>query len=272
MPMQFESGAASRRMIEDLVIFAVLLAFAGYFFYDWKIGYPEKNRKEAYSKLPVILQDPKVDAKALYDTLSDHPDSDDFDKLIEQKPTTLEQVKAVLGAPQKTRTDGDKEFYYFLGKTGGAAIEIRSGRLQPLVDQSGNKTGAWQNWGKSANDVLMQFYFAFIPLAVSLFFLKSAITAASLKVRMDDQTLDYGGQKIPLASIKAIRDYHPKGVANVIYDENGVEKKLKLDNHRVKRFAELVAEICRAKGFENPMLSAETFDGGASDTQPDLRQ
>jgi hypothetical protein len=65
--------------------------------------------------------------------------------------------------------------------------------------------------------------------------------------------MSYGGRLIPWDSMTALRDYSPKGWVDLYHTAQGRERKLRLDNQRVRRFDEIVEAICARKGFADPV-------------------
>jgi hypothetical protein len=239
MGMRLESGPAKAERNWQLLRTFIFLGFALFFAYDGAIGYPNKNRREAEAKL-ATPSGPFKDSKVTFDSLGETPTKADFEALLRSKPTNGEQARAALGSP--TFASGSDE--YFMSRYGYAKISIKGGRatLSPTD---------WTTWFKDKSEVQAQFYWAIIPALPGLFFLRRLIQAVTLRVTIDDEGMVYAGQRIPFDSMVSLRDYSPKGWIDLYYQVGEGEKKLRLDNEKVKLFDEIVAALCTAKGFRN---------------------
>lgn len=252
--MQLQSGPAKKESIIQFAIFLFVFAWGLYFFYDWKVGYPKKNRTHAIEALPTFVGDKELQdenkAAALYDSLTEYPTKNDFGELVKTTPKTLADVQAFFDrAPDKVAEKDGGTSSYYLSKTGAVAIETRDGRMQPLTD------GSWRTWHKTKDEVQMQFYFAFVPIALSLLFLRNFIRARRLTATLDDEMIVYGDKKIPYTKISRIDRYNPKGWVDVYYlDEAGDEKRLRVDKEKIAKFDEIIAILSEKKGIENPIL------------------
>jgi hypothetical protein len=131
-----------------------------------------------------------------------------------------------------------------MSQYGYAKISVKDGRanLSPLD---------WTTWYKDKSEVQAQFYWAIIPALPGLYFLWRLIKAVTLRVTIDDEGMVYGGKQIPFDAMVSLRDYSPKGWIDLYYKQGEGEKKLRLDNEKVKLFDEVVAALCTAKGFRN---------------------
>ncbi|MGE3182272.1 MAG: hypothetical protein AB7N71_11630, partial [Phycisphaerae bacterium] len=252
--MRLESGPAKKESIIQFLIFLALFAYGFYFFYDWKIGYPAKNKAHAIEALPAFLVESDLQdaskAAALYDNFAATPTKDDFDQLVKQIPTALSDVEKVIGrAPDRIREADGTTYSYFLSKTGALVVETRGGRMQPL------SAGSWRTWGKTAAEVEMQKYWGFVPILLSLMFFRQFVRARRLRATLDENEMVYGGKRIRYEQITRIDEFHPKGWVDVYYtDESGTEQKLRIDREKIARFDEIIAILSEKKGIENPIL------------------
>lgn len=234
--MKLESGPAKADRNWQILRAALFLGFGLWFIYDGAVGYPNKNRAEAEK----LLQAPPFSGKVRFDDLGDRPTEAAFEAFAKSGPTRIEQVRQTLGAPHFT--DGNDE--YFISRYGYAKITVRAGLVRP-ADM------IWRKWAKSESDIRQQFYWAIVPVLPGLYFLWKLYKAVTLRVVIDDQGMTYAGRLIPFDKMVSLRDYSPKGWIDLYYQTNGVEKKLRLDNEKVKLFDDIVDAICRAKGFPN---------------------
>jgi len=235
--MRLESGPAKADRNWQLVRSVIFLGFALCFVYDGALGWPKKNRVEAERKL--AAPEP-FGGQVKYDSLGETPTKSDFDKLLRSRPTRLDQVRAALGEPTFT----DEADHYFMSRYGYARISARGGTI--TLNPSD-----WVTWYKTRDEVRQQFLWALLPTPFGLYFLWRLIKAMTLRVTIDDEGMVYAGKRIAFADMVSLRDYNAKGWIDLYYNAGSAQRKLRLDNEKVKLFDEIIAAICQAKGFRN---------------------
>lgn len=242
--MNLESGPAKADRNWHIIRAVIFVVAAMYFFYDGMIGYPRANRASAEQKL---ADRELFDGKITYDQLQrkETPDRRIVDDLRKADRTSHEEVRRALGEPQRVRDDGaGRTTEFFAGRWGYAAVPVDRGKVDPgsLV---------WTAWGKTRDDIRLQFVCAAIAAIPGLYFLWKLYKAMTLHVTIDDEGMVYGGRRIAFANMVSLRDYSLKGWIDLYHKVGESEKKLRLDNEKVAKFDELVAAICQAKGFTN---------------------
>lgn len=255
--MRLESGPAINDMRYFSIVAVVCVALAGWFYYDGAVGYISQNREEAHRELVKIMG---VDGAPAEDAeLGEAPTKKDFEAL-QQRATdaggylTMDQVTETLAEPIHQRKDATGEFAYYASDYGLATLQVSPGRRVRATDLT------WRKWHKSKPEVMQQFYWAIVPLAFGIYFGFRAFSAATLRVRIDDQALHYGRQRITFDQMNALRDYSAKGWVDLYYATGSGEKKLRIDDHKVKRFHEIIDVLCEAKGFDDPRRSVAGGD------------
>jgi hypothetical protein len=241
--MRLESGPAKTDALWQLGRTALFLGFAAYFYYDGSVGYPHKNQVAAEA----ALQSRPFDGKLQFGTLGETPTKDEFAAALKTR-STREQVRQDLG-PATFTADGDD---YYVTRYG-------YGRISP----QGSGWLKWPNGGKDQEEIQQQFYFAIIPIPIGLYFLYRLIKAATLRVVIDDEGLTYGGRRIAFADMVSLRDYSRKGWIDLYHKVGEKERRLRLDNEKVKLFDEIVDALCQAKGFPNAVKEHATRKAGA---------
>ncbi len=234
--MRIESGPAKADRNWQLVRAVLFFGFAAWFVYDGAVHWPAKTRAEAEKR----LAGEPFRGRVAYAGLDDRPTEADLKRLPAGEPTAREKLYEVLGQPELR--DGADE--YFVGRYGFIKATVRGG-LVTRTDLT------WTKWYKSRAEMVGQFYWAVPPALIGLYFLWRLYKAVTLRVVVDDEGIDYGGQRIAYAEMVSLRDYNPKGWIDLYYRAGDRERKLRLDNEKVALFDEIVAAICEAKGFTN---------------------
>lgn len=234
--MRLDSGPARAERNWQLLRTVIFLGFAVYFVYDGAIGWPRANRVTAEKKLAAV----PFEGKIRYVDLGESPTRATLDDLMKKKPTSREQLQQALGpATLASGTDA-----YFISKYGYAKISVKDGRI--------TLTGSeWTKWARDKEEIQQQFYWAIVPALPGLYFLWRLIKAVSLRVTIDDDGMVYAGTRIAFADMVSLRDYNPKGWIDLYFKAGEREKKLRLDNEKVRLFDEVVAALCEVTGFRN---------------------
>ncbi len=245
--MRLESGPAGGDRNYALIVVIICLGLGGYFAYDWLFGYPGENRHQAIAQLGALLELDEHAAAELVDGLPDRPLKSDYDQLIAAQPRLPQQVRDMLGQPLHTdRRPTGEEYQYYAGKYGEVIVLIRGGTVLP-------KQIEWRAWFKGPGEIKMQLYCALFCGAVLLLFAWKLYRAVSLRVIIDDEGMTYAGRLIRFEDMVSLRDYSPKGWIDLYHRVGAREKRLRLDNQKVRKFDEIVEELCNEKGFDNPV-------------------
>lgn len=249
--MRLRSGPARSDTIYFLVFFGICVGLAYWFYRDGSSAWLEHNRKEARKQLTPLM----TPGSTLPQTFGGRPTGAEFKALREKRPTRIEDVRAALGEPftSKPAADGRGTVEYFASDYGMATVPVSGSVVDPArLD--------WKTWYKEKGEIDAQFYWMLIPVVFGLYAGYRAIRAATLSATIDDVGLTYGGLRVPFASMTALRDYSPKGWIDLYFSEDGRERKLRIDNTKIARFDEIVAELCREKGFSNPITALAQRD------------
>jgi hypothetical protein len=236
--MRLESGPARTDRNWWLLRTVVCLGIATWFAYDGARGYYDKNRAAAELKLSAPQP---FGGKIKFDDLTEKPTKRDFERVLQAKPASSEQLYEQLGRP--VLVSGTDQ--YFMSRYGYAKVTVnRDGRatLSP---------SDWVTWAKTKEEIDHQFYWAAIWAVPGLYFLYRLIKAATLRAVIDDEGMTYGGKRIVFADLVSLRDYSPKGWIDLYYQSGARQKKLRLDNEKILLFDDIVAAICQVKGFRN---------------------
>lgn len=238
------SGNTNERIIRNGIFTLMVVGFAAYCFYDWKIGYPAANLKQAVQDLPAELQDqatinPKV--------------TSEFAAGID-KGETFEDVEAQIGPPIWTgrRPNGNLKaiwigaggsMHIFLGPSGKYISQIR-----------------FQESKYSEFDLKVQLIMGVVLGALGIFLLVRLVQMLTARTMLSDEGLKLPGkQTIPFDAMTEwdITDYKLKGRITLGYNQDGQTGQVILDDYKIKDFKTIVAIICERKGFENPVDSQQ---------------
>lgn len=251
--MRLTSGPASYDRLYNLFVMLLCLGLGAYFFYDWKIGYPAKNRAEAEKALAAIIDVSKLPAQ-----LPLKPTEPDFDKFRVSRSTSATEMRAAFGEPMTTKPGpAGATIEYYVSATGMATATVSNGKIALDGLQ-------WAKWSKTQSEVEQQFWCGVIAVAVALLFLPRALRSWLLSATIDDGGMTYGGKRIAFDAMKRFADYSPKGWVDLYYQDGAQERRLRIDNQKIAKFDEIIDAICSAKGFTDPR-PRETAQEAAQD-------
>ncbi|MBU0637577.1 MAG: hypothetical protein KKB50_01830 [Planctomycetes bacterium] len=259
--MQLESGPAAYDRNYNLVIMLVGVFLGAYFLYDYHIGYPKKNLEAARKALAPLLGVENVPQ-----TLSETPTQPEtqarvaeLSELAKSKPINADDVRQAFGQPLFTMPDedGSGTLEHFVSAYGIARVPIVRGRVDP-------KQIYWMPWEKSKEEIRLQLYCALVAFAFALYMFTRVYRAAALRVVIDDQGMTYAKRRIPFENMVRLCDYSRKGWVDLYYKHGPQERKLRIDNQKVRKFDEIIDTLCQGKGFEDPRKAAEEAEATAA--------
>ncbi len=239
--MKLESGPAAYDRNYYIIFLLLCLGLGAYFYYDYHTGYLKKNHEEARKTLMPI-----VGAANVPEQLPEHPTGPEFRDLLAGSANTLDTFRAKLGKPLASKTDDNgTTFDYYPSRYGMGILAHTNGKILA-------KGSRWNTWYKSKDEIRFQLYCAFVCFLVALYALYRVYKAATLRAVIDDEGMTYGGLRIPFSSMKRLCDYSPKGWVDLYYDAGGVERKLRIDNQKIRKFDEIIDALCARTGLPDP--------------------
>ncbi len=241
--MRIESGPTSERKIRTLLMLIMVGGFSIWFAYDGFIGYPAKNFDEHLQQLPTDLREEAASARiyesVTADTLAAAQGA--AGKFDEQKQkAALEQL---YGGPPSFETS-DK--WYYFGPCFRVDVTLSSGKLT-VRGSATEKTETSILWQK-----LLSLALGVGAVVLLLFWLRIVRT----RLVLDDAGLTYRGKgPIRWDDMKALRisEFAKKGWVDLVYDDHGTERALRLDEYHIAKFDATIDAICSNKAFENPL-------------------
>jgi hypothetical protein len=175
----------------------------------------------------------------------------------------LDDVTALFGSEATVR----EAYHYYFGK-GGLAIAAVSGSRVANVD--------WKAGPHTESDLALQLGIGALTGLLGLIMVLQLGRAALTRIELTDQGLklnsqggwQFGGSPlIPFEDMIALRDpdnrFREKksDYVELVYRKpDGTEDSVRLNMYVHKAFPQIIAEICRRKGFDNPLDRSETED------------
>lgn len=246
--MKLESGPAAYDRNYYLMFLILCIALGGYFYYDYAIGYLNKNREKAREVLTPLMGG----AENIPETFPASPTKPEFEALFESKPTDPQAIYDKLGQPLvKKPTEDGKTINYFVSDYGMVRLAVVGGQIDPKTSI------VWTPWYKSKEEIRLQLYCALICFAVALYVLTRVFRAATLRAVIDDEGMTYGGRRILFENMTRLCDYSKKGWVDLYHKLGAEERKLRIDNQKIRKFDEIINTICEVKGFEDPRKIAD---------------
>ena len=179
-----ESGLGKPLAVWQLVRAVVFLGFAGWFLYNGAIRWPELNRQKGAEWL-AVLQPFASKLDVSYDELPQEPAKATFDKLLDARPITPEQVHEILGEPQITQEEHGPTREYYASQWGHCVVTYRAG--EAVLNES-----TWRAWYKTQGDIRLQFILAIAVSIPGLFFLWKAYKALPFSSRPSQSSAEGG--------------------------------------------------------------------------------
>ncbi len=244
--MRLESGPARTDTLWNAGVLIACVALAGWFFYDWRVGYPKANREIAQRRLAELLGR----ADRVPDPLPDKPTKDDFVRLQKRKVSDLREVRRLLGEPLTTKRDAGRQIDYYASAYGLGMVPHVGNRV--FIEEI-----RWDKWEHTYAEIQQQYWCALIALLFGAYFAWRTFRSATLRVVLDDDGIVYAGKRIQWDAVERLDNYSPKGWVDLFYQLNGREHKIRLDNQKVARFDEIIDAICERKGFADPRAVEE---------------
>jgi|CXWL01.1.fsa_nt_gi hypothetical protein len=240
--MRIESGPTGERKVRTLLMLLMVGVFAVWFAYDGWIGWPGANYKEHLEQIPANLR------KNVTLTISDRVKPGQLDKIktivrgFELKKQRTELTK-LLGAPPVETP----ERWFFFGPCHRIEIILEDGRLVKAVDRDTARSD-FSIWLQKALAVGLG------VLTLFLIWFVARVRATRLVVDDDGLTINSVGP-IPWDQMTAldISRFAKKGCVELVYNEQGAQRRVRLDEYHFDAFDDVIDAICARKGFDNPL-------------------
>lgn len=246
--MRIESGPTRERKVRTSITFLLVVLMAVWFAYDGLIGYPAKNKAEHLEQLTPEEREQAGDVR-----ICERVAKDGIPAAKEAiRPRDLarqrEALEKLYGEPPSF--EGVDAWYYF-GPAYRMKFILKRGRLDEVIGQKAQK---------AAYDIWIQQALATGLGVVALFAGWHLVRVVRTRLVLDEQGLVYRGRgPIGWDAMKALQtaSFRKKGWVDLIYEDRGAERRLRLDEYHVAKFDEVMDEMCARKGFENPLPAEE---------------
>ena len=244
MPMApIQSGTTTERIVRMGLMTVLLVVFAVLFVRDGFGGYARENRKDFVEKLGLEADAPPVPKPDLTrerarEILTSVKKGYPVSKLEEQ-----------LGEVTATK---DKHNYY-LGQGGWVWLQVYAGGVEEI---------GWDDAPHSMTDILWQKCIGLVLAVLSLVMLVKYAAVLGTRASLTDEGLKLPRHPlIPFDSMQALHthDYERKGWVDLEYElPDGRASQARIDDYIIREFKPIVAEICKRRGFQNPLKPSAT--------------
>jgi len=242
--MQIESGPSGERKVRTSLLFLMVAVFAVWFAYDGWIGYPQKNREEHLDQLPPEERE-KANGVRIYASVT--KETLPAARVALKKRTVAGQREALEKLYDGPPSYENEDVWYYFGPTFGVAIPLEKGKPAKL---SAHRTK------KSSTDIIGQKVLAVVLGILSLYLLRLLIRTFRTHLVLSEDGLTYQGDGPigwdDMKRLDAAR-FSKKGWVDLIYQSQGDERRLRLDEYHLAKFDDVIDELCKRKGFENPL-------------------
>jgi len=245
--MRIESGPTTERQVRNGLMFLMVAVFAVWFARDGWRGYASNNFRQYLNELPPEHREAAAKAP-IYLTVKEATTAQAKAAVDQREPRAVrDALIALYGGPPSFETP---EAWYYYGPAWTIRIPIKNGR--PAGDPIPTKPA------HTETDLLTQ-----RAISVCLSVLAVYLAIHLIRVRMTRAVVDDAGLKLrgraPIAWDEMRRldtgRFNEKGWLDLYYERDGDEKRVRLDEYHFAKFDEIIAEVCRRKGFPDPVVA-----------------
>jgi len=239
-----ESGATRERKVRTLLMLVMLGVFSVWFAYDGLIGYPADNVDEHVQQLPADLREsargmpiyPAVTAQSVPKA------KEALGKIGRDKQ--LAALEELYGGPPSFQMP---DAYYYFGPTCGIKAVCEGSQISQIISRATDHTDT---------DIFYQKLIGLVLGVLTVYRLWVWVGVLRTRLVLDDRGLSYNGKgPIPWDDMRLLKtdDFQKKGWVDLLYDDDGAQKRLRLDEYHVAKFEDVIDVICAKKAFENPL-------------------
>lgn len=249
--MRIESGPTTERKIRNTLLTIMLAVFSAWFAYDGWAGYPAKNHEEFLNQLPKAERE-KAKSGPVYPRLI-HKEVNGKDHWLEATREAIakggassgrKEIESLFGGPPSYEA-ADAWYYY------GHAVQIK---IAVTHGEPGSVQA--QRSQKKDSDIFTQKLLAGSLGALLLYSIWFVVNVSRTHLVLDEAGLAYRSVgPIRWEDMQAldISRFARKGWAELVYNDQGTQRRLRLDEYHLAKFDDVIDQICARKGFENPL-------------------
>ncbi|MBI5765009.1 MAG: hypothetical protein HZA51_15950 [Planctomycetes bacterium] len=256
--MHIESGPTTERKIRTTLLLLMVAVFSVWFAYDGFVGWPGQNQKEFLQIIP-LDERPKAASGPTYPHITE-AEENGAREAMKNAITSSQQRDALVKYFGGPPTYENAEGIHYFGTVHRVMAKLEGGKVAEIVGRRGQR---------SNYDLLFQKYLSGGLGVLALYLAWFVLRVRGTRLVLDENGLALNGVgPIGWDAMKSmdISRFQKKGWVELVYATDGSDRRLRLDEYHLARFDDIIDEICRRKGFENPLpvKSPATADEGAA--------
>lgn len=243
--MHIESGPTTERKIRTTLLLLMVAVFSVWFAYDGFVGWPSQNQKEFLQIIP-LDERPKAATGPIYPTINEASENAAREK-VKEEVTSSQQREALIKHFGGPPTYENAEGIHYFGTVHRVMAKLEGGKVAEVVGRRGQR---------SNYDLLFQKYLSGGLGVLALYLAWFVLRVRGTRLVLDENGLTLNGVgPITWDAMKSldISRFQKKGWLDLVYTSGGSDRRLRLDEYHLARFDDVIDEICRRKGFENPL-------------------
>ena len=249
------SGSTTERIVRTSLVTLLAIGAALYCFYDGYVRYPMKNLRRAVQELdpqPEVLQEliiPEINADTA-GTVSTGVFLRDMIARFGEPGWRVERISYKRDENGALTEEIDEIIRQarFFGPAGQIILDLDpADRVKHVRYERAMLHGETDLFTQKAMGIGVSFVALLLVLQwFRVMVAKAALTNEGIKLTVRPL--------VPFDAMTALRAEHygKKGWVDLDYELDGRAGTLRLDDYKIKAFPEIIAEICRRKGFEDP--------------------
>ncbi len=234
-----ESKSTTERFVRSSLMAFMICGFSLYSFYDGYIGYPKENVEKALEKLGYEKPYPEIE-------ISQSLTKENVTAMEISVAMTLEELTNTVGV-SPLRTEDSEAVYYFAR---GGVLEIKPSRTGRV------RESRWIDAPHSETSLLFQKIMGFGLAPLGLWALIHLIRVVTFSANLNTDGLKVSGKpRIPFSAMKRFdgSSYKRKGWVDLVYETDGMEQKVRLDEYHIKHLKAMINAICAETGLATPL-------------------
>lgn len=248
--MTIESGPSTERIVRNGLFFLMIVGFGVAFLYDGYTGYESANFAEHIQSLDTAERE-KAASAPVYPSVTIKNVEEAAKAVSKITPASQrEHLVQLYGGPPSYET---ADAIWYFGPDYRVKFPLSGNRLlQPIGTITKYKN----------TDIRLQrlIGWALAGAAVVVGLFMTSVVLTHCRLADDGLSYRFKGRATwdEMKSLETTR-FLKKGWVELVCHGTGGERRIRLDEYHLKRFPEIVAEICRRKGFEDPVAKEKAM-------------